>query len=313
MYFRFPEICAALSFTFLVCRFWLLSEHWRLETRNSTQHGWFLPKLSFLTAMLALLMPFVGQQAAAADRELRVCADPNNLPFSNQRGEGFENRIAELIAREQNAALGYEWWAQRRGFVRNTLREGRCDLIVGVPVGYDPVLTTRPYYRSSYVFVSRSDRQLRIESFDDPRLRHLKIGVQLMGDDGANAPPAHALARRGIIRNVVGYTIYGDYSEPNPPARLIDAVASGAIDLAIAWGPLAGFFASREPTALTITPLATPIDSTGLRFTFAIAMGVRKGDTALRDELNVILDKRRAEIKKILDDYGVPQDTDTNE
>lgn len=313
MYFRFPEICAALSSTFLVCRFWLLCKNWTLETRNSEHHGWFRPKLTFLTAMLALLLPFAGQQAAAAERELRVCADPNNLPFSNQRGEGFENHIAELIAREQNAALAYEWWAQRRGFVRNTLREGRCDLIVGVPVGYDPVLTTRPYYRSSYVFVSRSDRQLRIDSFDDPRLRQLKIGVQLMGDDGANAPPAHALARRGIIRNVVGYTIYGDYAEPNPPARLIDAVASGAIDLAIAWGPLAGFFASREPTALTMTPLAMPSDSPGLRFRFAIAMGVRKGDTALRDELNLILDKRRVEIKKILDDYGVPQVMETRE
>ena len=258
-----------------------------------------------------LLLSLNAATAAASDRELRVCADPNNLPFSNQRGEGLENRIAELVAREQNSTVHYEWWAQRRGFVRNTLREGRCDLIVGVPAGYDPVLTTRPYYRSTYVFVSRTDRHLRIDSFDDPRLRQLKIGVQLIGDDGANAPPAHALARRGIIRNVVGYTIYGDYSEPNPPARLIDAVASGAIDLAIAWGPLAGFFASREPIALTITPLAMPTDFPGLRFTFAIAMGVRKGDTALRDELNLILDKRRAEIKKILDDYGVPQVTET--
>jgi quinoprotein dehydrogenase-associated probable ABC transporter substrate-binding protein len=307
MYFRFPEICAALSFTFLVCRFWLLCQKWRLETRNSKHHGCFLAKLNFLTATLALLMPFAAQPAAAADRELRVCADPNNLPFSNQHGEGFENRIAEVIAREQNAALTYEWWAQRRGFVRNTLREGRCDLIVGVPAGYDPVLTTRPYYRSTYAFVSRADRQLRIDWFDDPRLRQLKIGVQLMGDDGANAPPAHALARRGIIRNVVGYTIYGDYSEANPPARLIDAVSSGAIDLAIAWGPLAGFFASRETMPLTITPVAKPTDPPGLRFTFAIAMGVRKGETALRDELNLILAKRRAEIKKILDDYRVPQ------
>jgi quinoprotein dehydrogenase-associated probable ABC transporter substrate-binding protein len=268
---------------------------------------------SVLFRSMTLLILLRAAAAAASDRELRVCADPNNLPFSNQRGEGFENRIAELIAREQNAALRYEWWAQRRGFVRNTLREGRCDLIIGVPTGYDPVLTTRPYYRSTYAFVSRKDRQLGIDWFDDPRLRQLKIGIQLMGDDGANAPPAHALARRGIIRNVVGYTIYGDYSEANPPARLIDAVASGAIDLAIAWGPLAGFFASRETTPLTITPVAKPADPPGLRFRFAISMGVRKGDTALRDELNLILDNRRPEIKKILDDYGVPQVTEPAE
>lgn len=265
------------------------------------------PPALLFRSMTLLVLLLSATAAAASERELRVCADPNNLPFSNQRGEGFENRIAELIAREQNAALRYEWWAQRRGFVRSTLREGRCDLIVGVPAGYDPVLTTRPYYRSTYVFVSRTDRQLRIDWFDDPRLGQLKIGVQLMGDDGANAPPAHALARRGIIRNVVGYTIYGDYSEANPPARLIDAVASGAIDLAVAWGPLAGFFASRETTPLTITPVAKPTDPPGLRFTFPIAMGVRKGDTALRDKLNLILANRRAEIKKILDDYGVPQ------
>src|SRR5918995_717015 len=162
--------------------------------------------------------------APAAERELRVCADPNNLPFSNQRGEGFENRIAELVARELGATLRYAWWAQRRGFVRNTLREDLCDLIIGVPAGYDPVLTTRPYYRSTYVFVSRRDRRLALTSLDDPRLRTLRIGVHLMGDDGANAPPAHALARRSIIANVSGYTIYGDYTEPNPPARLIDAV-----------------------------------------------------------------------------------------
>ncbi len=265
---------------------------------------------AILFRSMTLVIVLSAAAAAGSDRELRVCADPNNLPFSNQRGEGFENRIAELIAREQNAALRYEWWAQRRGFVRNTLREGRCDLIIGVPAGYDPVLTTRAYYRSTYAFVSRADRQLRIDWFDDPRLRQLKIGVQLMGDDGANAPPAHALARRGIIRNVVGYTIYGDYSEANPPARLIDAVAAGAVDLAIAWGPLAGFFASRETTPLTITPVAKPTDPPGLRFTFAIAMGVRKNDTAFRDELNRILDSRRAEIKKILDDYGVPQVTE---
>ncbi len=260
-----------------------------------------------LTVATLLLILCISATATASDRRLRVCADPNNLPFSNDRREGFENKIAELIARELGAKLSYTWWAQRRGFVRNTLREGECDLIVGVPAGYDPVLTTNPYYRSTYVFVSRRDRGLTLDSFDDPRLRNLRIGVHLMGDDGANAPPAHALARRGIIANVVGYTIYGDYAQPNPPARLIDAVAAGDIDVAIAWGPLAGYFATREPAPLALSTVASPIDPPALRFTFAIAMGVRKGNTAFRDELNQILERRREQIKQILDDYGVPQ------
>jgi mxaJ protein len=255
--------------------------------------------------LLALLVVLTATAAISGERELRVCADPNNLPFSNDRLEGFENKIAELIARELGASLRYTWWAQRRGFVRNTLREKLCDLIVGVPAGYDPVLTTKPYYRSTYVFVARPAAQ-PVTSLDDPRLRSLRIGVHLMGDDGANVPPAHALSRRGMITNVVGYTIYGDYSEPNPPARLIDAVAAGEIDLAIAWGPLAGYFAPRAASPIQIAPVSPSADPPALRFTFAIAMGVRKGDTALRDELNGILERRRGEIRAILMAYGVP-------
>jgi mxaJ protein len=255
--------------------------------------------------VIAAVMFLVAAEVAA--REIRVCADPNNLPFSNHQGEGFENKIAELVARDLHANLSYTWWAQRRGFVRSTLRQEICDLIIGVPVGYDPVLTTRPYYRSTYVFVTRQDRGIRLDSFDDPRLHQLRVGVHLMGDDGANAPPAHALSRRGIITNVVGYTIYGDYSEPNPPARLIDAVAKGDIDVAVAWGPLAGYFARLEPAPLAITPVSIPVDPPALRFTFAIAMGVRKGETRFRDELNALIDRRSKEITAILDNYGVPR------
>lgn len=249
--------------------------------------------------------------AEAADRELRVCADPNNLPFSNERGEGFENKIASLIARDLDAHLTYTWWAQRRGFVRSTLRDGLCDLVIGVPAGYDPMLTTRPYYRSTYVFVTREDKQLAIVSLDDPRLRTMRVGVHLIGNDGFNVPPAHALARRGIVSNVIGYTIYGDYSEPNPPARLIDAVASGAIDVAIAWGPLAGYFAPHEPIPLKITAVSPALDPPALRMTFAIAMGVRKGDSGFRDELNQLLDRRQKDVVSILDSYRVPRVEET--
>ncbi|HEU4563846.1 MAG TPA: substrate-binding domain-containing protein [Gemmatimonadaceae bacterium] len=237
---------------------------------------------------------------------LRVCADPNNLPFSNRRLEGFENRIAELVAREMGATVRYTWWAQRRGFFRNTLNAGACDVVLGVPAGMEMALTTRPYYRSGYVFVTRRRGGVAIRSLDDPALRRVRIGVQLVGDDGANPPPAHALARRGIVQNVVGYSVLSDYRQPNPPARIIDAVARGDVDVAIAWGPLAGYFAKRAAVPLAVTPLRPRADGR-LPFEFDIAMGVRRGDTALRDELNAIIARRRAEIDRILDDYGVPR------
>src|SRR5207237_10170955 len=191
-----------------------------------------------------------------ADPPLRVCADPNNLPFSNDRGQGFENRIAELVARDLHKKLEYTWWAQRRGFIRNTLKAGACDVVVGVPASFELAATTAPYYRSSYVFVYRKDKKLSVNSFDDPVLRKLKVGVQMIGDDGANTPPAHALASRGVVENVRGYTVYGDYAQPNPPARIIDAVARGDVDVAVAWGPLAGYFARRERVPLAVVPVS---------------------------------------------------------
>jgi quinoprotein dehydrogenase-associated probable ABC transporter substrate-binding protein len=246
-------------------------------------------------------------RAATAKRELRVCSDPNNLPFSNQRQEGFENRIAEIVARDLNATLRYTWWAQRRGFVRNSLNAGECDVFIGVPSAFERTRTTIPYYRSTYVFVTRRDRHLRIASFDDPVLKRLKIGVQMIGDDFMNTPPAHALSKRHMIYNIRGYSVYGDYRQPNPPARVIDAVAKGDVDVAVAWGPLAGYFAQREPVALTINPVSPQIDLPFLPFVFDISMGVRRGDDALREELNAIIARRKQEIDRILDQYGVPR------
>ena len=238
---------------------------------------------------------------------LRVCADPNNLPFSNERGEGFENKIAELLAEDLHEKLEYTWWAQRRGFIRNTLKAGACDVVVGVPASFELAATTAPYYRSSYVFVYRKDKKLNVNSFDDPALRKLKIGVQMIGDDGANTPPAHALASRGVVENVRGYTVYGDYAQPNPPARIIDAVAKGDVDVAVAWGPLAGYFARRERVPLAVVPVSPQIDLPFLPFVFDISMGLRRGDDALRQQLEDFLERRRPEIEKILDEYGVPR------
>ena len=268
----------------------------------------FLARTSLRVALAAaaLLAVAAAQAPAGAKRVLRVCADPNNLPFSNERREGFENRLAELVAKELGARLEYVWWAQRRGFIRNTLAAGECDVVFGVPSRFERVLATAPYVRSSYVFVSRHTISPPITSLDDPRLRTLRIGVHLIGDDYTNTPPAHALARRGIVRNVAGYTIYGDYREPNPPARIIEAVGRGDIDVAIVWGPFAGYFAPRERTKLRITPVTPASDGPAIPFQFDISVGVRRGNDSLRSELDAVLARRKKEIRGVLADYGVP-------
>ena len=265
----------------------------------------------FVGASLAVALgaAAVAHRVSFADpmRTLRVCADPNNLPFSNERREGFENRLADLIAADLGARVEYTWWAQRRGFIRNTLNADLCDVVMGVPGSFELALVTRPYYRSTYVFVTRRDRGLTLRSFDDSLLRTVRIGVQMIGDDYANAPPAHALANRGIVDNVRGYLVYGDYREENPPARIIEAVASGEIDVAIAWGPLAGYFAARQAVPLDIAPVSPQIDLPFLPFVYDIALGVKRGNDSLRAELDEVLVRRRDDIGKLLEDYGVPR------
>jgi mxaJ protein len=256
--------------------------------------------------ILAPLFAALVLPASAAERTLRVCADPNNLPFSNDRGEGFENKLAELLARDRAAALEYTWWAQRRGFVRNTLRAGACDVLMGVPEGHALALTTRPYYRSTYVFVSRRADGLTLASLDDPALRTARIGVQMIGDDFANTPPAHALSKRGIVDNIVGYTVYGDYRQDSPAGRIVGAVARGEVDVALVWGPFAGYFSARQTVPLAVTPIAAESDGPGIPFAFSIGMGVRKADKPLRDELDSFIERRRPEIDAILAAYRVP-------
>ena len=265
----------------------------------------------FLEALIVMMLAFAAVACMAEGREperiLKVCADPNNLPFTNQKLQGFENELADLIARDLGATVRYTWWPQRRGFIRHTLRAGECDVVLGIPSSFELALATRPYYRSTYVFVSRKDRGIEVRSFDDPALKDLRIGVQMIGDDGNNAPPAHALANRGITGNVVGYTVYGDYSQPNPPARIVEAVARGEIDLAVVWGPLAGYFAPRQRVPLTIVPVSPQIDMPFLPFVFDISMGVRRDDVKLQAELDRILERRRPEIDALLGRYGVPR------
>jgi quinoprotein dehydrogenase-associated probable ABC transporter substrate-binding protein len=236
-------------------------------------------------------------------RVLRVCADPDNLPFSNRKGEGFENRIAALPAQELGDTLASVWWPQRRGFVRNTLRARECEVVLGVPAGFDPVLATKPYYRSAYSLVYPSARASGLQSLDDPRLKQLRIGVNLIGEDYTHTPPVHALLKRGISSNVTGFSTF--YGEEHHPGEIIDSLASGNLDVAVVWGPLAGFFAQRSPVPLTIVPL--PDDSAfGLPFAFDVGVGVRRADKELRSRLDTILDRRHADIELILREYGVP-------
>jgi quinoprotein dehydrogenase-associated probable ABC transporter substrate-binding protein len=256
-----------------------------------------------VAGIVALLVAGLVRHRDRINRpELRVCADPNNLPYSNERAEGFENALAQLVADDLGDTVRYTWWPQRRGFIRTTLRAGVCDVVMGVPASFDLTLNTRPYYASSYVFVSRRDRQLHLGSLDDGRLRTLAIGIPLPGEDYANVPPADALVARNIVSNLHGYTLTGDYSQPNPPAALIDAVIRGDVDVAIAWGPLAGFFAARSPVPLDLTPVAS--DAPGMRFD--IAVGVRRGNQKLQRRIDQTLARRTADIDALLTRYHIP-------
>ena len=257
-------------------------------------------------AALALAAPAITA-AAGPKPVLTVCADPNNMPFSNQAQQGFENKIAALIANDLGVGITYVWWAQRRGYARNTLGSDACDLWPGVAKGVDRVNTTVPYYRSTYVFVTRADKPLQGLTFDDPRLRTLRIGVQMVGDDAMNTPPTHALAMRGITGNVRGYMLYGNYVEPNPPAKIIQGVEKGDIDVAIAWGPMAGYFAKVSPIRLRVEPVSPAVADGKWPMTYAIAMGVRKGQPQFKAKVEAILEKEKPAIAQILSQYGVPK------
>jgi mxaJ protein len=256
-----------------------------------------------VVGMLACITVAAGRPPA---RAFRVCADPNNLPNSNRAGQGYDNKIASLVAHDLGEPVEYTWYPALRGFVRKTLNTGACDVIMGVPAHYDPVLTTAPYFRTVYALVYRADRGYHITSLDDPALASLRIGVHMIGDDYQNTPGAAALAARGIVDRVVGFPIIGDYGRPSPQAELIDAVARKRIDVAIAWGPLAGYFASRERVPLVVVPLPDRPDSSGAVFGFDIAVGVRKRDTALAAAIDSVLTRERPAIRRILHDYGVP-------
>lgn len=251
---------------------------------------------AFFLAIGAVALSAVPSSA----RELKFCADPNNMPFSNDHGEGFENRIAMLIAADMGATARFVWTPEWRGFIRKGLGAGLCDVVPGVPVDFHRVRPTKPYFTASYAFVQPAGTVAPITSFDDASLRGKRIGVQLVGNDGANTPPMTELARRGITNNLKGYMVFGDWSKPDPLLPVVEGVARGDVDLSVVWGPVADYYAARQTPPLRVTHVDNVPD-----MTFSISMGVRKSDASLADEINRSLDRRQADIRKILADYHI--------
>lgn len=262
--------------------------------------------MSLLSRLAALMALGCTTAAFGSSGVLRVCADPNNLPFSNRAGQGFENQLASMVAKDLGMTIAYYWFPQRSAFFQKTLNAGRCDVVMGVPAKIPVASTTIPYYRSTYVFVSQRKRHLNISSLDDPRLRSLKIGVHITGDEDSNLPPVNALIQRGMAQNLVGYDIYGKLGEKNPPSDLIKAVAAGKVDVAIAWGPMAGYFAKASSVPLSVTPINPVLTNAITPMSFAISMGVRRGNGELRQTLDAEIERHEPEIRRLLKSYGVP-------
>ena len=235
---------------------------------------------------------------ARVTKILRVCADANSLPFSNKKEEGFENKIARLIAEELKQPIRYNWWPQTIGFVRNTLRLRRCDLIVGIGTGNELVQNTNPYYRSIYTMVYRQDSGLKATSLSDPALKSLRFGVI------AGTPPATLLAKYGLIGQARPYHLTVDTRFFSPTRQAIEDVAAGKIDIALIWGPTAGYFAKRQKAALVVVPLLN--EQTGVRLDFRVSMAVRANENDWKRQLNRILKRLKPKIDRILKDYGVP-------
>jgi quinoprotein dehydrogenase-associated probable ABC transporter substrate-binding protein len=230
---------------------------------------------------------------------LRVCADPNNMPFSTDRGEGFENRLAELLADKLGKGLAYSWYPQATGFVRNTLAAHKCDLIMGVPQGDDLVQVTNPYYRTAYALVLKQGHGLEgVETLGDPRLKGKRIGIV------AGTPPGNNMAANGLMTNAKPYPLVIDTRVDSSAARMMHDLATGEIDAGILWGPMAGYYARRANPAMTVVPLVK--ETTGPRLAYRIAMGVRYADQEWKRQLNRTIQQNQPAINKLLLSFGVP-------
>ena len=242
----------------------------------------------------------LGKSVELVDPDvLRVCADPHNMPFSNEKEDGFEQALAKLLAPKLGRkSVSYTYFPQATGFVRMTLGSRRCDVIMGYPQGDELVQNTNPYYRSSYVLVFKPGSDLEgIENIEDPRLKSKKIGVV------AGTPPATSMARAGLMGHVKPYPLMVDTRISNPAEMMIKDVASGAIDVAAVWGPVAGYYASRMQPKLTVAPLTKEKVS---RMTYRITMGVRPSDQEWKRQLNRVISENQVEINHLLQSFGVP-------
>ena len=253
-----------------------------------------------LAAALLLAAPAGAQVIDLVTRDtLRVCADPANLPFSNEAGQGFENKIAELLARDLQVPLAYTWFPQAVGFVRNTLAAKRCDVVVGYVAGGDPVQNTNPYYKSAWVLVHRQGNGLDgIESLNDPRLQGKRLGIV------AGTPPATILAANGLIGLAKPYALIIDRRFESPAEQMISDISSGDIDGGILWGPIGGYYAKRAGVPMTVVPLVH--ETQGPPMSYRISFGIRHGETSWKHRLNDFIAAHQADINRILLDYGVP-------
>jgi quinoprotein dehydrogenase-associated probable ABC transporter substrate-binding protein len=254
----------------------------------------------FLLAALPVLSEArADDHPEAVDRSnFRVCSDPSNLPFSNDKGEGFENKIAELLAAKLGVPLKYTWYPNSVGFLRNTLRVRRCDIVMGIVTGADLVQNTNPYYRSAYVMVSRKEDNITADKIEDPQLAQLRIGLT------AGAPPADLAAKAGLAPHIHPYDLYVDTRHQTPGKDMIGDLVSKNIDVAMLWGPIAGYFAAQHGDALKVTPLVNEPKST--RMEFYITMAVRPGENKWKNEINDLIRANQDEITKIMRDYHIP-------
>ncbi|MCP4287160.1 MAG: quinoprotein dehydrogenase-associated putative ABC transporter substrate-binding protein [Gammaproteobacteria bacterium] len=264
-----------------------------------------LTALTSFFGFISLFLPLnMGTADAATTREVRnkeyltVCGEPNHLPFSNKQMEGFENRIAQLIAEDLNRTLRYRWWPQTIGFVRNTLRVRLCDLVMGITSVNELLQNTNPYYRSVYALVYRADSGLEIRSLKDPALQHLRLGIV------AGTPPATLLAKYSLMEQARPYLRTVDTRHFSPASQAVEDVAKGEIDVAVVWGPIAGFASRQLDTALDVIPLPAKEDSVTLAFN--VSMGIRRRETEWKHQLNDELEKLAPQIQEILVEYGVP-------
>jgi quinoprotein dehydrogenase-associated probable ABC transporter substrate-binding protein len=275
--------------------------------QNAGYHHWLLISLLAVTATLASRDICRAQSSETGDlsielvdpKVLRVCADPRNLPFSNEKGEGFENKLAEFFAAKLQKKLDYMYFPQATGFVRMTLGSHRCDVIMGFPQGDDLVQGTNPYYRTAYALVAKTGSGLEdVATLEDERLKGKHIGIV------AGTPPATNMAVNGLMMNAKPYPLMIDTRYDSSAEAMIGDLQKGEIDAGVLWGPMAGFYAKNANPPLHITPLVK--ETTGPKLAYRIGMGVRPADQNWKRQLNRLIQENQPAINKILLDFGVP-------